>query len=457
MKKIVVKFGGSNLKTKSDIQNVLRAVRSYNNPLVIVVSAFFGITDFIIDNLNDVKKDKSKVQEIINSIYKLKVDALNENIDNDGARDKTLDDIKECLNELEKLLMGIFLISEIPEASEDLVLSYGERLSAITISGILNYYGYTNELILPEDIGLYSDGEFRNATIDYDKSEKPIFDKLNNNNSYVMPGFYGISDEGKVTLLGRGGTDYSASSIARCVKAESLDVWKDVNGFSSADPKLIKNPVSINFLTYQEAAELAYFGAKILHPRTIEPLIEKHIPVRIFNIEEDNKNLNPFTIINSEETIREGIIKSVTSSDDISILKLKGPGVGYKPGILAKVTSKLDKEGINIKSVITSQIAINILLSKNDLIKAHDIIVNLGISVINEIVTIDGISIIAVVGHGILDNYGIASRIFNAVAKKSINVKLSSLGASQVVTYLIVDKKDRDSSIKEIHKEFFEN
>ena len=137
---------------------------------------------------------------------------------------------------------------------------------------------------MPEDIGLATDGAFRNASVDFPSSEAAVADTLSEDRIYIVPGFYGISADGRINLLGRGGSDYSAAAIARCIEAEALDVWKDVNGYMSADPGLIPSARRIAALSYDEAAELSYFGAKILHPRTVEPLIEKNIPVRIFNI-----------------------------------------------------------------------------------------------------------------------------------------------------------------------------
>lgn len=223
----------------------------------------------------------------------------------------------------------------------------------------------------------------------------------------------------------------------------------------SGDPKLIDNPVRLERITYAEAAELAYFGAKILHPRTVEPLLEAHIPIRIFNINNPINRLQPISIINSEEVVKEGVVKSVTYSDEFCIVKLRGPAVGIKPGILAKVTGILHREKINISSVLTSQIAINIILQKRDMNRALELIKSLDLKAVNEILVLKNISLIAVVGQGMLDNYGIAARIFTSVAKQNINIKLSCSGASQVVSYLVVEKEHRDIAVREIHQEFF--
>jgi aspartate kinase/aspartokinase/homoserine dehydrogenase 1 len=339
---------------------------------------------------------------------------------------------------------------------EDHVLSYGERLSAIFLNGILKSQGLESKVAFPEEIGLTTDGEFGNATADFHLSTNRVRESINQDLIYIIPGFYGMSQDRKTTLFGRGGSDYSAAAIARCVGASSLDIWKDVNGFLSSDPKLVNNPVLIERLSYNEAAELAYFGAKILHPRTVEPLNDPRISIRIFNIYGDLDVSKPLTIISREKSVKSGVIKSVTFSDDFGLLKLKGPGVGLKPGILAKVTTALHVAGINISSVLTSQISINILLAKKDLQNAYAVVSAIELSAVGKLQIEDDISIVAAVGHGITDNYGIAARIFTALASESINVLMSCSGASPIVSYYLVRSTDRTPAVRAIHREFFE-
>jgi aspartate kinase/aspartokinase/homoserine dehydrogenase 1 len=329
-------------------------------------------------------------------------------------------------------------------------------LSAIFLNGILNAQGIESRIGFPEVIGLITDGEYGNASADFHFATGRVRESLNEELVYVVPGFYGVSPDNKTTLFGRGGSDYSAAAIARCVGASSLDIWKDVNGFLSSDPKIVDNPVLIERLSYNEAAELAYFGAKILHPRTVEPLIDPHIHVRIFNIYGTLDVTKPLTVISREKLVQSGVVKSVTYSDDFGLLKLKGPGVGLKPGILAKVTTALHLAGINISSVLTSQISINILLAKSDLQNAYAVVSAIELSAVGKLQIEDDISIVAAVGHGITDNYGIAARIFTALASEGINVLMSCSGASPMVSYYLVQTSDRTPAVKAIHREFFE-
>lgn len=453
--KLVVKFGGSNLKCKEDISRLITVVKNYREPLVIVVSAFYGVTNYLIESLAKARQDESVAKEVKEYLFLLKHESVSEHIKDEEILEQVLGGIEELLGEIEKYLHGIALTGDASRALEDNILSFGERLSAIFLQGVLLNEGIHSEVSYPEEIGLYTDGEFGNASIDFAKSTEPVRKALSEDKIFIVPGFYGISKEGKTTLLGRGGTDYSAAALARCIGAKSLDIWKDVDGFQSADPKLVESPVGIKHLNYSEAAELAYFGAKILHPRTVEPLIAPHIPVRIFNICGDLDVNNPLSIIDAEEVIYEGVVKSVAFSDEFGVLKLKGPGVGVKPGILAKVTTALNEAGINISSVITSQISINILLAKTDLREAFALVSAIELTAVGELLILDNISVIAAVGSGLIDNYGVAARIFSSLAGFGINVIMSCSGASPVVSYFLVKSSDRTNAVNAIHSEFF--
>jgi bifunctional aspartokinase / homoserine dehydrogenase 1 len=453
----VVKFGGSNLRDINGIKQIQKAVKNYNQPLIIVVSAFYGITNRLIEVIDQSLKDKTVVDAFINDVFSQKLKVILKTVSNENLILDFKHELDLRLNKLRGFLLGIAYIQDIPPFLYDEILSYGEKLSSLVLTYILKEDNVTCEEAFPENIGLITDGEFKNATVDYKASELNLKLRLSENKTYVIPGFYGVSKSKKITLLGRGGSDYSAAAIASCLNADSLDLWKDVKGFLSADPTIIKDAVNIKSLTYAEASELAYFGSKILHPRTPEPLVNRKIPIRILNINDPDEGINPLTIINGKETFASNVIKSVSYSDDFGILKLLGSGVGIKPGILAKTTTELDNSGINIQSVITSQTAINILLSHDDLFNAKKIIESADIHGVNSLIVCDKISIIAAVGEGLTSKYGIAGRVFSSVARKGINVEIISFGASSVAMYFIVNQDDRNETMIQIHKEFFTN
>ena len=455
--KIVVKFGGSNLKDSQDYSRLARIVKSYNQPLIIVVSAYFGLTNKIIEVLEKAPKSRQAIEIFIDDLYNLKTKLVKENIHSEQHREEALRHLNERINKLHQLLKSIHFIGEIPKFLYDQVLSFGERLNALLISAILKDRGFACEEALPENIGLYTDGIFGQSSTDFEKSSLPVQESLKGDKIYVVPGFYGISTEGKITLFGRGGSDYTAASIAGCIKAKSVDVWKDVRGFLSADPKFVNDTSTIKNLSYDEAAELAYFGARILHPETVSPIKPSKIPLRILDVENFNLDILPATIINGHSPQHAGIIKSITYSDDFGILRLRGAGIGARPGILAEATHRLEEEKVNIKSVITSQTSINILLSKTDLEKAFRSIAKSPLKSVNKVSKKEDISVIAAVGDGLNHEPGVMAKILGAVASKNINIQTIVMGASAVSAYLIVASEDRNPAVKIIHESLFEN
>ena len=465
MKKIVVKFGGSNLRRPEDIDRVVAVVETYKRPLVLVVSAFFGITNALVACVQAAREGAGTLSALAESrdyaltLRTLKKQILDANIADPLQRTRTEAALNTRLDQLERFLTGIHYIGDVPDFVNDVILSYGERLSSLLLTAVLNSRGIAAREALPEDIGLYTDGVFGNAACDFDASTGPVSQALAGDGVVVVPGFYGVSRDGKTTLFGRGGSDYSAASIARCIGAESLDVWKDVDGFLSADPGAVEAPHSIGRLHYLEAAELSYFGAKILHPRTVEPLFDQAIPIRILNITRAGLGLHAYTVIDGERTVTHDVVKSVSSSDDVAILKLHGPGVGFKSGILAEVTAALDRNGINIKSVLTAQTAINILLAREHLDAAYETLVAHHMAGVVEVSRNDAVAIVAVVGDGVLDasNVGsaIASRALSAALAGGVRVTLAAAGASEVAAYMLVDRKDRRLALSLIHAEFF--
>lgn len=455
MNRRVLKFGGSNLKGPGDIHKLVRAVSCYERPPVVVVSALYGITDSLIRSIEEVSQKAEGIYALIKSLMKQHQTFIEAHINEETERRLVLQALSMRMVELERILLGIHYLREVPEFARDQILSYGERLSSLLICRLLTHYGIPCQERLPEELGLLTDGEFAAATVDVEASRAVVSQCLQEEIVTVIPGFYGVSNKGQVTLLGRGGTDYSAAAYAACINAESLDIWKDVPGFMSADPKIVSRPVSIDRISYEEAAELSYFGAKILHPRTFEPLMAPGIPVRLYNIDDFDAMLEPQTLITAGGVIRPGIVKSVTFTKSIGILTLRGSGVGIRPGLLATISSALHQARINIKSVFTSQTSINLLLDADQLDIGRRLITELKLPTLDQIGTVEEIALIAVVGEGMPDQPGIAARIFSAVSRENINIRIISSGASPVATYFIISDQDRSRAVSAIHQEFF--
>jgi len=459
MKKIVVKFGGSVLKNPEGLQKIEKIINSYNNYLIIVVSALFSVTDKLSEILGRGNLSGKNISRLIKSLRRIHHDFLDHNINNLSTIKLTKKDLDQRLKVLNDHLTGLMLIGEIPESSHAFVLSFGERLSSIIIASILNYNGIGISVSTPEDIGIHTSGPPLNARVDLKRSRGKIKKKLTGDKNYLIPGFYGININNKVSVFGRGGSDYTAAVIAGCIEAESCDLWKDVDGFMTADPAIIKNASTIPLLSYGEAAELSYFGARITHPETFASLKPKNIPLKIYNSGKFNGNGRlppPSTIIHSKIIKRRDVIKSITGSTDFAILRIKGSGVGIHPGIISNISRKLNDKEINIRSIITSQTTINFLLISEDIDNCLSIVRAMNIPEIENISAEKDIALIAAVGNGFRDSYGVAAKILTALSEFRINVQLMTAGASDDAIYLTIRKTECEKAIRSLHHEFFE-
>ncbi len=433
----VIRLGGSHISNPVSLSNLKQYINADKSRNFIVVAAVPEIQKTLENHLSKVFgqiEEKSTLKEQLLQLFTQIVGA--------EASSAYLDLSKQVVN----LLRGIALIGDYSVALKDQVLSYAEKLSVEILKAIWN----DAAVLLPEDINLCSTSDFGNASyISVDKGKLSGF----NAGIYIVPGTYGISENGKISRTGKTAADYTAAFLTRELQVEKLELWDLDNDFLRADPEIISDLPKIKRLTYAEASELAYFDHYSFHPRTVEPLEDEHIPIVIVS-SDSNEGLVE-TIINTETFIEEQIVKSVAYSDDISLLKLDGPGVGLKPGILAKVTTQLNEAGLNIKSVITSQTSINFILSSENGDKALALVDRLGFSAVTDISVVKDLSLIGVVGHGMQHAYGVSAKIFTAVANNKINVVLSGSGASDLVSYLVVQNTDKEKSIREIYKAFF--
>ncbi|WP_018963787.1 aspartate kinase [Coprothermobacter platensis] len=441
MKAVVLKFGGSTLKDRTDLENIKRIIET-QQPFVLVVSAVNGVTDMLSSALNDIGNTD--------------VDAFLSNLDSvyQHFLDKFSSSLHERVYAIENFLRGAKLIGEVPPFVYDYVISQGERCSSLLLTMYLNQEGIPCEEMLPETFGLVTDGTFGNATVNLKLTQTNVKKYFRENQNYVVPGFYGVH-EGKVNVLGRGGSDYTATSLAYCLDAKSIKLYKDVPGFMSSDPKTVSTAKVIKQLSYAEAAELSYFGAKILHHASMEPAMKKNIPVYIYDVHTLMETKEANTVICANSCISDNVVKSISSTEDIAVIQFNGDNVGRVPGILGTIASAFAKENVNIKSVVTSQTSINVLVSKHDVPLCMHIIENMEIPQVQNIVYKTDISLIAAVGDGLLQHHSIAARIFSAVSKQKVNVEMISAGASDVTMYFIVRATDREKALKAIHEAFF--
>ena len=452
----VIKIGGGSLKGKGNIQEILALVAERGRGHIIVVSALNGITDMLIDGMTEALRDEAAISSIITHLKNKHILVARHIIPTGKFYQKYIRDLSDHLDQLERLYYGLNFTKEITPKIADVISSFGERLSADLMASALRSLGLQATYRMPHKIGLITDGKFGDATVNLPITarnlKKNLLPLLKKGMIVFVPGFFGVSEMGDITTFGRGGSDYSAAAVAAALDAEFLEIWKDVPGYMSADPKFIPEAQLIPFLSYDEAAELSYFGAKILHPRTMEPLRKIKLNIAVKNTMNPDA---PGSLIRSRSPKARSLIKSVAHDTDIAILKVHGSGVGARPGVLAKVSITLTESGINIKSVVTSQTCISLLLGGKDIEKGYHALQGLRPKPYRRLEKVQNVALVGIVGEGLLRHKGIAGRCFTAVAKKSVNIEMISFGPSEVALYFLVRNKDLQKALEAIHNTFF--
>ncbi|NTV34226.1 MAG: aspartate kinase, partial [Deltaproteobacteria bacterium] len=283
----VIKIGGGSLKGRKNIQEILDLVAERGRGHVIVVSALSGITDQLIDSMSKALKDEEAIPAIMSELRNKHMLVARHLISSAQFIQKYTRDLNDHLGKLERLYYGLNFTREITPKMTDMISSFGERLSAVLLSTALRARALKATYRMPHKIGLVTDGKFGDATANLPKTShnlrQHLLPLIKEGMIVFVPGFFGVSEHGDITTFGRGGSDYSAAVIAAALNAEVLEVWKDVPGYMSADPVFVPEAQIIPFLSYDEAAELSYFGAKILHPRTVEPLRRLGLAIAVKN------------------------------------------------------------------------------------------------------------------------------------------------------------------------------
>ncbi len=462
----VLKFGGASLKDADSLKLIAQIIKREKKDQVVVLSALGGVTNKLESFLRyPARQNEKEIRLLLEQLKKQHYSVLKKACPTRySVRSETAMALKRIFNKLERLLYGVSYTEDLTPKISDLIISFGERLSVWLLAEVLVAAGQKARVLEADKIGLVTDGDFGNATVLLEqaapKVQRVIRPLLRRKITPVVTGFFGCDESGQTTTFGRGGSDYSAAVLAHVLNAKELVIWKSIDGFMTADPEIVPKAHLIDILSYDEAAELAYFGAKILHPQTVEPVMLKNIPVAIRNTfrslrQAQGKLSNGVTRILPKGYEKKGIIKGVSYDRDLGVVKILGPGVGYKPGVLREAVSHITPLGINIKSVITSQTSINILLAQRDVTVAARVLKQARMKVVDKIETKKDIALVGVVGEGLIRTKGLAARVFAAVARVGVNVEMISAGASTVAYYFIVQEKDLKKSVRAIHDAFF--
>jgi aspartokinase/homoserine dehydrogenase 1 len=456
----VLKFGGTSVGSAENLEKVLHIVKEQykqDKQILIVVSAFGGVTNQLVKI--------SKLAQNRNSSYRDELEKLAERHKKIVAELKSIESaatedlIAPLLHELSEIIHGTYLLRECSPRSLDLILSFGERLSAQIISSYFRFNKIPSEFCDARTL-IITDDQYGGARINLGLTNKRIVEQLTGfKKVQVVTGFISATEEGVTTTLGRDGSDYSAAIFASALNAEEIQIWTDVNGVMTSNPALVPNAFSLDFITYEEAMELSHFGAKVLHPPTIQPAMEKNIPIRILN------TFNPAfkgTLVSSDKEKSDKIITGLTAINEIALLTIQGSGMVGVPGVAARLFQALATKGINVILITqaSSEHSICVAVKPDDALPSQQAIEKEFRHEISahemEMVHVEAdLSILAVVGRNMRSLPGISGKIFNALGKEKINVVAISQGSSELNISVVVKNIDQKKALNVIHEAFY--
>ena len=460
-----MKFGGTSVGTGENIRHVAISVTNYakeGNKVAVVVSALAGVTNNLLEVACQAKKsDEKQIDTFTKQLLKKHIDAISAAITSKQIQKEVTQTTEKTINELEKVLTGICYVGELTPKSKDYVASFGERLSAPIVSGAIKDLKFDTQSFTGKEAGIVTDSNFgeANPLMNYTthlirERIGPLFEK---GTIPVVTGFIAANQDGIVTTVGRGGSDYTATILGVALQVDEVWIWTDVDGIMTTDPKIVPSARMLPQLSYQEAAEMAIFGAKAMHPRALGPVIKENVPVRIRNTVHPE---NPGTLITKEPAANETkSVKAVAMIKDVAMLNVNGAAMVGAPGSYAKVFDVLGKNGINVMMISTavSEANISMIIKRGLLGRA---ISNLEIAllerggIVSEVSAEDDVAVIAVMGANMKGTLGVASHIFSTVAKKGINIRMIAQGSSELNISFVVKEKDGVSVVRAIHEEF---
>lgn len=458
----VLKFGGTSVGTVESLTSVKKIVEGRRKPVIIVVSALGGVTDMLISTAKAAAAgEENTYLETYARIIRRHHDVI-EGMVPDHLKEQTLKDVDRMLDELGNIFKGVSLLGDLSSRSLDTIVSYGERLSSLIISRIIKGAKLFDSRQIIKTVD-----QFGKHVLDNDATLPLVMQTLGTNDYEVavVPGFISSdSATGDVTNLGRGGSDYTAAIIAAALDAESLEIWTDVDGFMTADPRIISNTYVIDHLTFVEAMELCNFGAKVIYPPTIYPVFHKNIPILLKNtFNPDAKG----TLISSNSDVadsnRDGkAIKGISSISDTCLITVSGLGMVGIVGINARIFNALAREGVSVFMVsqASSENTTSFAVKNEDAARAVEALekeyaAELASGELNPIHSEHNLATVAIVGENMRNAAGVAGRLFNTLGRNGINVISCAQGASETNISFVIKIKDQKKALNVIHDSFF--
>jgi len=459
----VLKFGGSSVGNPARIKEVIEIVINSdrnNGRVAVVFSAFQGVTDTLISMGNQASTSNQEYLKTFEEFKNRHFESVKELVPV-KSQSPVLTHIMMSFNELSDILHGVSLIKELTTKTLDQILSFGERLSAYIISKALKERGIDAEFLDSRQL-LICDENFGSGRVNFELTDKNIEIYFKSHSKLqIITGFIASTKKGETITLGRGGSDYTASIFGAALQVEEIEIWTDVDGVMTADPRKVKGAFSVPSLTYDEAMEMSHFGAKVIYPPTMQPAMDKDVPIRIMN------TMNPTfpgTVIGRKGEDKKFSIKGISSIDNISILLIQGSGMIGVAGISKRVFGALAT--VNISVILISQASsehsICIAVMPESAAKAKRCIekefkYEIQAKIVNEVSVTSDLSILTVVGAQMRQTPGNAGKFFQSLGKSGVNIVAIAQGSSELDISAVIARKDLNKALNSIHDTYFNN
>ena len=455
----VLKFGGSSVANSENIKKVLDIVfnTSKSSKVAVVVSAFGKTTDNLLAGANEALKDITGAIEILETIKELHYQVIDDLISTNNK--EVSKEVTALFNRLLSIYEGVFLLQELSDKTLAKVSSFGEKLSSYIIANAAKElfdatHKKSSQLVITNNDFLHAQVNFKitntNITSFFEENEYQVT---------VLGGFISSNIEGETTTLGRGGSDFSASIYAAALNADELQIWTDVSGMFTANPRVVKQAFPISEISYEEAMELSHFGAKVLYPPTIQPALRKEIPIRIKNTFDPKSS---GTLI-CKDPKNSNEVKGISHIEDISLITLEGGGMIGIPGFSKRLFETLSQQKINVVFITqaSSEHSICVGVYENDASKAKDLLdetfnVEIERKKIKPIIIENDLAIIAVVGESMKNYQGLSGQMFSALGRNNVNVRAIAQGSSEKNISAVINKYDAKKALNTLHEQFFE-
>jgi len=451
-----MKFGGTSVGSAASILKVKEIVEAVNEPVIVVVSAMGGITDHLLKTSRLASQGDYTYEKEYNQILSRHIEATQDAISDPVIRNYVLKQIISLLEELENIFKGVFLVRDLSQKTSDIIVSYGERLSSLILSNVI-----PGAQLFDARKFIRTEKQFKKHIVDFKQTNELIKETFSTIPAIsVVPGFIGLDiPTGDVSNLGRGGSDYTASILATALDASVLEIWTDVDGFMTADPKVISSAYVIKELSYIEAMELSNFGAKVIYPPTIFPVYHKNIPILIKNTFNPEA---PGTFISKNKTESIKSIKGISSIDDTCLITVQGLGMVGVIGVNYRIFKALSKAGISVFMVsqASSENTTSFAVKNEDADVSVEVLRNefqleLSQGEINDIKPEKNLATVAIVGENMKRTPGIAGRLFGTLGRSGISVIACAQGASETNISFVINKKYLRKALNSIHDSFF--